>query len=122
MTQQDYTAPEMPIRLSRKERFRHVFQCFRQSGPTGAVPPATADQPDDLTGYLFSCQVFDQAGHLMVSLSESDGLSRPASNAVQVEISTARMGTLGNGKFRAELYAHKDGEREDFVHLILTVE
>lgn len=117
MTQQDYTAPEMPLKVSRKERFQHVFQCFRQ-----AEAPAPPETPDNLVGYVFGCQVYDRSGFLKLTLTEVDGLGRPALNAVSIEISTARMGALGAGQFRAELFGQKGAEREDFVHIILTIE
>lgn len=109
MTQQDYTAPEYAVRVSRKERYWDVFEVVGADGLT----------PDNsLSAVVFAADFFDSVG----SKIGAAACSRPAANAVRVELSTAQMNALRPGRYRLEVYYLNAGEREDLVAVILTVE
>gem|GEM_PF-7046761 len=113
MTQQDYTAPEWPVKLSRKERFRQAFDVYQADGTT----------PDDsLAGWLFFGELFDRTGQKVLTLVNDGGISRPAPNAVLVELTTAQMSTLKPGPYRLEIYGTSAGERENLVDIIIQAE
>lgn len=109
MTQQDYTAPVWPMKVSRKERFQQVFSVLMADG----VTPDTT-----LSTFLFMGDLIDQAG-VVVNVALC---SRPDAHSVLVELTTAQMNALRAGKYRLEVYGLSNLEREDLVTILMTVE
>lgn len=109
MTQQDYTAPEWAVKVSRKERFQQVFQVFMEDGIT----------PDNsLASLLFFADLLDKSGLRHATAT----CTRPAAYAVQVDLTTAQMNALVVGRYRLEVYSLSGGEREDLVTVLLEAE
>lgn len=109
MTQQDYTAPEWPVKVSRKERFQQVFAVLLQDG----ITPDTS-----LAGRLFFGDLLDGSGLRVATAT----CTRPADHSVLVELTTARMNALKAGRYRLEVYALTDLEREDLVTILMTAD
>ncbi|UHG90120.1 hypothetical protein [Spirosoma oryzicola] len=110
MTQQDLTAPIDRVKVSRSEQFARAYQVFSDE---------TTEQ--DLTDYRFSAELSNNQG-MLLALSETSGISRPALNSVVVTLNTIRMGELATGAYTLLLYGVRDDEREIFVQLLMQVE
>ncbi|MCK8493795.1 hypothetical protein M0L20_18155 [Spirosoma sp. RP8] len=110
MTQQDLTAPVDRVKVSRREQFVRAYQVFSDE---------TTEQ--DLTSYRFSAELSNNQG-MLLALSETSGISRPALNSVVVTLNTIRMGELATGAYTLLLYGVRDDEREIFVQLLMQVE
>lgn len=111
MTERDNTAPEYPVKVSRKEFYQETFLVEEANGAAVEIAP-----------YSLFCDIFDAAGQRRYRLTEGDGLSRVNTNGIVVAIRTTRMNGLPAGKVKAELYGLQEGEREDFVNIILNCE
>ncbi len=109
MTLQDYTAPEYPVRLSRKEQYWDVFEFYEDDGVT----------PDlSVAGVLFEGQLFDASGQKI----HDAVVTEVAPHARKVRLTTTKMSKLRPGQYRLEVFSMIDGERTDWVHIVMTVE
>ncbi len=109
MVQQDYTAPEMLIKVSRKERFALAFSLFVDD----EQHPDTSVEEANLRGDLL-----DSSGSRLYTAT----MSMPQDSVVMIEVATLIMNSLKPGKYRLEVYQQRGDERENIVTIILTVE
>ncbi|UHG93323.1 hypothetical protein [Spirosoma oryzicola] len=109
MIQHDYTAPELAVKVSRKEHFRLAFSLFTKD----EQHPDTSVVAANLRGDLL-----DASGTRLNGAS----MSMPEENVVMVDVSTRIMNSLRPGRYRLELYQQRGDEREDMVVIMLAVE
>lgn len=103
MQQQDYTAPEVPVKISRREAFQHVFEVFGVDG-----------QPDSsIANQVYSVDIRNLSGTRITTLP----MSRPAPHAVGLEVSQAQMNKLTPGRYRFEVKTAVEG----LVTIVATV-
>lgn len=110
--QQDFTAPEYRVKVSRREAYRQVFE----------VVEANETTPINLSAYVFGLWLYGRNGLLVLSLSETDGLSRPQPHMIEVFFSTSRMNSLASGTYTGYLSGVRNGEVEEFVVIKMEVE
>ena len=109
MIQQDYTAPEYAVRVSRREQYWDVFEVV---GPDGQTPD------NSLAAALFRGDLLDASGTKVATAT----CTHPSLNSVRVGLSTSQMNALRAGRYRLEVYSVDGSEREDLVAIQLTVE
>ena len=107
MQQQDYTAPELPVKISRREAFRHVFEVFDVDG----LPDGSMD------GLAYLVDIRNLAGTRITTVAAS----RPAPHAVGLEVSQLQMSKLIPGRYRFELKTVIAGAQQGLVTIVATV-
>lgn len=110
MNQQDLTAPIDSVRISRREDFRRAYELYQDE-----------TIPQNLAGYVFS-GILTGPGFYKLTLSESQGISRPNTHTVVVGLNLVQLGELAPGKYMLALFGDRATVREMFVQIELQVE